>query len=231
MNPPSPGSSQGTVAVVLAAGLGTRMRSRTPKVLHEMCGRPMLEYVLDAWHEAAGPNAARPIVVYSPPTATITEAVADRADFALQDDPRGTGDALRAALAAVPDDATEVVVLSGDVPLVTGEDLAILLEARREDDAALALTSVFAADPARLGRVVRGEFGTVERVVEAKDATAEELETNEINAGLYAFDATWLRRRIATLTPSPVTGELYLTDLVALRTGGRPDRRRGHVRR
>ena len=77
----------------------------------------------------------------------------------------------------------------GDVPLVTGADIDAVLEARREDDAAIALASVFAADPAQLGRVVRGEFGTVERIVEAKDATPEELETNEMNAGLYAFDA------------------------------------------
>jgi len=201
---------------VLAAGLGTRMRSSTPKVLHPLCGRPMLAYVLDAWSRAAGPDAAPPVVVYSPPTAAVSEALDGRATFALQDEPRGTGDALRAALAAVPDDTTEIVVLSGDVPLVGGGDLEAILEARREDDAAMALASVYAADPALLGRVVRGEFGTVERIVEAKDATPDELEGTEINAGLYAFDAGWVRRRIATLTPSGVTGELYLTDLVRL---------------
>jgi bifunctional UDP-N-acetylglucosamine pyrophosphorylase/glucosamine-1-phosphate N-acetyltransferase len=214
----------------MAAGLGTRMKSGTPKVLHTLCGRPMLAYVLDAWDEAvaeaaaavgsAGPAergaAPRPVVVYSPPTAAVTEQFDGRVAFALQDEPRGTGDAVRAALAAVPDDVAEIVVLSGDVPLVTGGDLGALLEARREDDAAIALASVFAAEPALLGRVVRGEFGTVERIVEAKDATEEELESNEINAGLYAFDAAWLRRRIESLTASEATGELYLTDLVRI---------------
>jgi bifunctional UDP-N-acetylglucosamine pyrophosphorylase/glucosamine-1-phosphate N-acetyltransferase len=208
----------------MAAGLGTRMKSGTPKVLHTLCGRPMLAYVLDAWDEAMAETASgakgdpadapRPVVVYSPPTAAITEHFDGRAAFALQDEPRGTGDAVRSALSAVPEDVTELVVLSGDVPLVTGGDLDALLEARREDDAAIALASVFAADPALLGRVVRGEFGTVERIVEAKDATEDELESNEINAGLYAFDAAWLRRRIESLTPSKATGELYLTDLV-----------------
>ena len=82
---------------------------------------------------------------------------------------------------------------------MTGADLEAILEARRADDAAIALASVFAAEPARLGRVVRGEFGTVERIAEAKDATPEELAGNEINAGLYAFDAAWLRRRIGAL--------------------------------
>ena len=210
----------------MAAGLGTRMKSSTPKVLHSLCGRPMLAYVLDAWGEAVAeaasasdsdPGAApRPVVVYSPPTAAITGAFDGQVAFALQDEPRGTGDAVQAALSAVPDDVTEIVVLSGDVPLVTGLDLIALLDARREDDAAIALASVFAADPARLGRVVRGEFGTVERIVEAKDATDEELESNEINAGLYAFDAAWLRRRIDSLRPSEATGELYLTDLVRI---------------
>ncbi|MEO8570978.1 MAG: bifunctional UDP-N-acetylglucosamine diphosphorylase/glucosamine-1-phosphate N-acetyltransferase GlmU [Chloroflexota bacterium] len=215
MNPPSPGSTRGTVAVVMAAGLGTRMRSSLPKVLHLLCGRPMLAYVLDAWSSTADDSSGEPpIVVYSPPVASVTEVFADRAAFALQAEPRGTGDAVRAALAAVPPDAREVLVLSGDVPLVTGTDLEAILEARREDDAAIALASVFAADPAQLGRVVRSEFGTVERIVEARDATPDELAGNETNAGLYAFDAVWLRRRIEGLTPSAATGELYLTDLV-----------------
>jgi bifunctional UDP-N-acetylglucosamine pyrophosphorylase/glucosamine-1-phosphate N-acetyltransferase len=204
-----------TTAVVLAAGLGTRMKSSVPKVLHPLCGRPMLAFVLDAWDEATGPEGvSRPIVVYSPPVAAIRDPFSDRAEFALQDEPRGTGDAVRAALPSVPDDAAEVLVLSGDVPLVTGEDLRAVLDARREDDAAIALATVFAADPDRLGRVVRGEFGTVEAIVEAKDATEEELANNEINAGLYAFDAAWLRRRIGSLEPSSRTGELYLTELV-----------------
>ena len=217
MNPPSPTPATGTVAVVLAAGLGTRMHSATPKVLHQLCGRPMLAYMLDAWAGTAdGAGARPPIVVYSPQVEAVTQVFADRATFALQREPRGTGDAVRAAMAAVPDDATEILVLNGDVPLVTGGDLEAIVEARRADDAAIALASVFAADPARLGRVVRGEFGTVERIVEAQDATPDELAGNETNAGLYAFDAGWLRRRISSLEPSAVTGELYLTDLVRL---------------
>ncbi len=213
MNPP-----RATTAVVLAAGLGTRMRSATPKVLHELCGRPMLEYVLDAWDEAAreGAGASRPLVVYSPPVEAICAVFADRADFALQAEPRGTGDAVLAALRAIPDDASEILILSGDVPLVGASDLTSVLEARREDDSAIALATVFSADPASLGRVIRSDFGTVERIVEARDATEDELAITEINAGLYAFDGAWLRRRIATLQPSAATGELYLTELVRL---------------
>ena len=174
----------------------------------------MLAYMLDAWASTAAGATGLPIVVYSPAVEAVTEVFGERAVFALQDSPRGSGDAVRSAMAVLPDDATEVLVLNGDVPLVTGADLDAILEARRADDAAIALASVFAAEPGELGRVVRGEFGTVERIVEAKDATAEELAGNETNAGLYAFDAGWLRRRIAALEPSTITGEVYLTDLV-----------------
>ena len=219
-----------TVAVVLAAGLGTRMRSRTPKILHPLCGRPMLAYVLDAWDDAlgslngsgsdgaagSGARLAAPVVVYSPATEAIRDVVGDRGRLALQDVPRGTGDAVRAALTELPPEVDEVLVLSGDVPLVIGEQLVAVIEQRRLDDAAIALASVYAADPAELGRVVRSEFGSVERIVEARDASPEELETNEVNAGVYAFDAAWLRRRIDSLSPSKSNGELYLTDLVAL---------------
>jgi bifunctional UDP-N-acetylglucosamine pyrophosphorylase/glucosamine-1-phosphate N-acetyltransferase len=214
-----PGPAGRTTAVVLAAGLGTRMKSALPKVLHPLCGRPMLAYVLDAWEEAAeadGSTPSRPIVVYSPAVEAVRDRFADRAEFALQDEPRGTGDAVRAAMAAIPDDATEILVLSGDVPLVAASDLAAILEARRQDDAAIALATVFAAEPANLGRVVRSEFGIVEAIVEVKDASEDELANNEINSGLYAFDAAWLRRRIDSLLPSPTTGELYLTELVRL---------------
>jgi bifunctional UDP-N-acetylglucosamine pyrophosphorylase / glucosamine-1-phosphate N-acetyltransferase len=194
------------------------MRSKTPKILHPLCGRPMLAYVLDAWDAAGaeiGPIAS-PVIVYSPATEAIGEVVQDRGTLALQDVPRGTGDAVRAALAHVPEDVAEIVVLSGDVPLVMGEQLVMVVEQRRLDDAAITLASVYAADPGELGRVVRSEFGSVERIVEARDATDEELASNEVNAGVYAFDAAWLRRRIGALTPSASNQELYLTDLVAL---------------
>ncbi len=178
----------------------------------------MLAYVLDAWADVT-PDlpAAPPVVVYSPPVAAITEAgLGEAVRFALQDEPRGTADAVRAGLVHVPDDAEEVLVLSGDVPLVLGPQLLAILEQRRLDDAAIALASVYAAEPGTLGRVVRSDFGTVERIVEAKDATPDELESNEINAGCYAFDAAWLRRRIGSVGPSATSGELYLTELVRL---------------
>jgi bifunctional UDP-N-acetylglucosamine pyrophosphorylase/glucosamine-1-phosphate N-acetyltransferase len=219
VNPPSPGFSRLPAAIVLAAGLGTRMNSRLPKVLHPLCGRPMLAYVIDAAREATG---QKPLVVYSPATAAIRDVFRDEADFALQDEPRGTGDAVRAALASLPADAQEILVVSGDVPRVDAGILRDLLDQRRLDHAAFALTAVAAYDPRQLGRVVRSDGGSVERIVEAADATEDELEIGEINAGLYAFDGDWLRGAIGRLRPSPRTGELYLTELVTIaRADGR----------
>jgi bifunctional UDP-N-acetylglucosamine pyrophosphorylase/glucosamine-1-phosphate N-acetyltransferase len=195
------------------------MKSSLPKVLHPILGRPMLAWVLDAAREATG---ARPLVVYSPATESVRDAFVEDADFALQDEPRGTGDALRAAIGALPDGVAEILVVSGDVPRVEASLLRELVDQRRLDHAAMAITVVALYDPAGLGRVLRNEAGGVERIVEEKDATDEERETPEINAGLYAFDAEWLRGRIGSLSPSKATGELYLTDLVELaRADGR----------
>jgi bifunctional UDP-N-acetylglucosamine pyrophosphorylase/glucosamine-1-phosphate N-acetyltransferase len=203
----------------MAAGLGTRMKSRTPKLLHALAGRPMVAYVVDAGRAATG---ERPLVVTSPATAAVREALGDAVDYALQDEPRGTGDAVAAALAALPGDTDEILVLTGDAPLLEPELLESLLEERRLDQAAIALVAVDAIEPADLGRVIRDDAGTVDRIVERKDATDEEVAVNEINSGLYAFDATWLRGRIGSLSPSPKTGELYLTELVELaRADGR----------
>jgi bifunctional UDP-N-acetylglucosamine pyrophosphorylase/glucosamine-1-phosphate N-acetyltransferase len=197
----------------MAAGLGTRMRSSTPKVLHPICGRPMLAYVLDA---AAAATGAPPLVVISPPVAQIADVFAGQADFAIQAEPRGTADAVRTALRDLPADVREIVVLSGDVPLVDATTMVELAQARREADAAVALISVVMDDPATLGRVARDAEGRISGVVEFKDATDAEREIDEINAGLYAFDAEWLRLRIGEIEPSPVTGELYLPELIPL---------------
>jgi bifunctional UDP-N-acetylglucosamine pyrophosphorylase/glucosamine-1-phosphate N-acetyltransferase len=212
--------SDAILPVILAAGLGTRMKSRKPKVLHELCGRPMLGYVLDAAREVTG---RRPLVVYAPATAETTTVFAGEADFALQEQPLGTADAVRAALDATPAEVGEILVLSGDVPLVQADLLAELIDLRRARNAAVALVAVHAIEPEDLGRVIRSEDGgQVLRIVEQKDATPEELEIEEINAGVYAFEAAWLRARIGTVRPSPVTGEFYLPALVLL---AREDRR------
>jgi bifunctional UDP-N-acetylglucosamine pyrophosphorylase/glucosamine-1-phosphate N-acetyltransferase len=201
-------------AVILAAGLGTRMKSRTPKVLHSVCGRPMLAYVIDAGRAATG---EKPLVVYSRQVEEMTHVFADAADFALQHNPKGgTGDALRAALESLPADVDEVVVTYGDVPLIEPDSMSALLDGRRESGAPMALAAVELDEPAHYGRVVTAADGGVERIIEFKDASEDEREIAVINAGLYAFDAAWLRGAISKLTPSSATGELYLTQLVEI---------------
>jgi bifunctional UDP-N-acetylglucosamine pyrophosphorylase/glucosamine-1-phosphate N-acetyltransferase len=196
------------------------MKSRTPKLLHELAGRAMVAYVVDAAREATGTT---PLVVTSPATAAVRDALSStEVKWALQAEPRGTGDAVATAVHALPDDVDEILVLTGDAPLLEPSLLVELLNERRLDEAAIALVAVDAIDPAHLGRVIRDDAGTVERIVERKDATDEELAVDEINSGLYAFDAAWLRNRIGALSPSPRTGELYLTELVEIaRSDGR----------
>ena len=201
------------VAVVLAAGLGTRMKSRTPKVLHPLCGRPMLAYVIDAARAATG---QKPLVVYSPRTDALREAFVTKARFALQKKPLGTGDALAAAVAVLPRETREIVVLSGDVPLIEAASVSAMLAARRRAKAVMALAVVEMDDPTGYGRVQSGPTGTVERIVEEKDASDRQRAGKLINAGLYAFDVAWLRKALPRLTKSSTTGEFYLTKLVEL---------------
>ena len=200
MTPSSPGTPvRRTVAIILAAGLGTRMKSAVPKVLHPVCGRPMIDYVLDA---AIGATGERPLVVYSPATDAVRDAVAERADTALQDEPRGTGDALRAALAVARRRRRGDPRPLGRRAARRADLLATLLELRGPWTTRRSRwsRSTRSTRPAS-GRVVRNDGGTVERIVEDKDATDEERQISEINAGLYAIDAAWLRRRIGDLRP------------------------------
>jgi bifunctional UDP-N-acetylglucosamine pyrophosphorylase/glucosamine-1-phosphate N-acetyltransferase len=173
----------------------------------------MLAYVIEAARAATG---ERPLVVYSAATQAIVDVFRDDADFALQDEPRGTADAVRAGLDALDADLDAIVVLSGDVPLIEPEDIDELAQARLETGAVMALLTVDAFDPEGLGRIVRDADDRVIRIVEEKDATPEERQLTEINAGVYAFDVPWLRKRLPDVRPSPATGELYLPALVEL---------------
>ena len=202
------------LAVILAAGLGTRMRSRRPKVLHPVCGRPMLEHVLGV-ARTLGPRD--PVVVVSPATDAVRDEIgADGVSYALQAEPLGTADALRTAMDAVPPDLDEIVVLSGDVPLLRPGTLHELVALRRAADATIALAVIRPADPHGYGRIVRDREGHVTRIVEEKDADEATRRIGEANAALYAFSASWVRSRIGDVAPSPATGEYYLPDLVAM---------------
>ena len=201
----------GPPGIVLAAGLGTRMRSQTPKVLHLVAGKPLLSHVLDAVRGAG----ARPIVVLSKESEPARAIIGEGAVVAMQDPPQGTGDAVRVGLGAIPDGSGEAFIVYGDTPLLRASTLRALAELREKRGAPLALLSGMVGTSNAYGRVVRDASGDVARVVEMRLATAEEKRLLESNLGAYAVDLAWLRTAVPRLRANE-TGEIFLTDLVAL---------------
>jgi bifunctional UDP-N-acetylglucosamine pyrophosphorylase / glucosamine-1-phosphate N-acetyltransferase len=191
----------------MAAGLGTRMKSSLPKHLHPLLGRRLVDWVVEAARQV-GPEPL--VVVASPDHKDAFTGVR----VAVQDEPRGTGDAVRAARAAV-DGAADVLVLSGDHPLLTGAALGELLAAHREAGAAATVLSFEPPDPRSYGRIVRDGDGRLRGIVEAADASPEELELREANSSIYVFDADRLWPALERLEPRNAQGELYLTDAVS----------------
>jgi len=206
-------------AVVMAAGQGTRMRSATPKVLHEICGRPMVAWPVLAAREAG----AERIVVVASPGVDLAAALPEGARTATQPVPDGTGGAVLAALPETQP-GVPVVVLSGDVPLVSADAIARLVEAHTGSGAAATMATTILDDATGYGRVVRDGDGHVERVVETKapgDATAQELEIREINTGIFCFDHAALSDALPRVGTDNAQGEKYLPDVLSrLRAGG-----------
>ena len=202
--------------LILAAGEGTRMRSTLPKVLHPVCGRPMILWPLQAARDA---GVGRVIVVDNPKE-RLAEHLPAGVEVAVQAEPRGTGDAVAAGAALLERDEDGVVlVINGDMPLITGDAIAGMLAAHAAAGAGATLATMELADPTGYGRIVRSAGGGVERVVETKvagDATAEELAIREVNAGLYAFAAPALREALKSLGADNAQGEVYLPDVVPL---------------
>lgn len=210
MNPP-------LAAVVLCAGKGTRMKSELAKVLHPMLGRPLAWYPMTRAFEA-GCQQVVAVVGHQGEQVkqTLARAFEGQAlSFAVQTQQRGTGDAVAAARAALTGFSGAVLILYGDVPLVTAETLIKLVTAFRAGKGPLAMVSCTPRDATGYGRVVRGAGGKVERIVEHKDATADQRRIGEINAGIYVADARFLWGAVEALTPQNAQGELYLTDIVA----------------
>jgi bifunctional UDP-N-acetylglucosamine pyrophosphorylase/glucosamine-1-phosphate N-acetyltransferase len=204
--------SNNTVAVILAAGKGTRMKSRLPKAAHRVCGKPMARYPVEAAREA---GAERVVVVVGHEADAVRSAVGDDVEYVLQSEQRGTGHAVMQADAALRE-ADDVLVLNGDLTLITAEDLSTLLERHRATGAAATILTAELDDPASYGRVVRRPDQSVARLVERRDASPAELAVREINVGLYAFRGPELRDRLRRLRPDNDQGEYYLTDVIGL---------------
>ncbi len=196
------------------------MKSSTPKVLHPICGRPMILWPILAAREA---GAAR-VVVVDNPTRRLEGFLPEDVAVVVQQEPRGTGDAVMAASAEI-DPGAAVVILAGDVPLITAEAIAGLARAHEETGAAATMATMVLDDPTGYGRVVRGADGGVERVVETKvegDASEEELAIREVNTGVLAFQGAALLEALGAIGTDNAQGDLYLPDVLpALRAAGR----------
>jgi bifunctional UDP-N-acetylglucosamine pyrophosphorylase / glucosamine-1-phosphate N-acetyltransferase len=214
------------IVLILAAGRGTRMRSSTPKVLHELCGRPMVLWPVMAALEAG----AEKVVVVDSPERALEGVLPEGVQLAVQERPDGTGGATAAGMAKLDggedgsagsrlDQAGPVVILSGDVPLVSPEAINELIEAHLAGGGAATMASTILEDPTGYGRVVRDSRGGVERVVETKtqgDSTQAEREIREVNTGIFAFSPRALRDALPRLTSDNAQGELYLPQVLDL---------------
>ena len=194
-------------AVVLAAGLGTRMRSETPKHLHPLLGRRLVDWVVEAAREL-GPE---PLVVVTSPG---SEDAFEGMETAVQAEPRGTGDAAAAAREALAGFEGDVLVVTGDAAAITGDLLGRLLETHRSEGAGATVLSFEPADPGAYGRIVRNADGDLEAIVEAGDASEDELALREVNSSIYVFASDKLWPALERLRPENAQGELYLTDTV-----------------
>src|SRR5690242_3334448 len=196
-------------AVVMAAGIGTRMKSATPKHLHPLLGRRMVDWVVGAAREA---GVERLVVVASRQTSDALEKV----EVAVQEEPRGTGDAVRCARAALEGFGGDVLVLNGDVPALRSETIRALVDTHRAAGAAATVLSFEPAEAGAYGRIVRDGDGRLARIVEASDASPEELALREVNSGIYVFRAEKLWPALERLDAHNAQGELYVTDTLGL---------------
>src|SRR5208283_2548582 len=202
-------------AIILAAGKGTRMRSKRAKVLHELGGEPMIARAI----RAVAALEPEPIVIVVGHQAREVEAAVSfpGARFALQEPQRGTGDAARCGLGQIPAGFTgDVFIAYGDMPAITPATLRAFLDAHRERGAKLSFISINLNDPAAYGRVIRDASGKVLKIVEYRDASPAERAIKEINTGFYLVDAALLRSALAELKPGNAQDEYYLTDIIAI---------------
>ncbi len=213
-------------AIVLAAGAGTRLKSKRPKVAHEMLGKPLVNWVVDAAKEA---GVSKVVAVVGHEAGQVLPLVQDACETAEQPERLGTAHAVQCALAsaAMAGFAGAVVILSGDCPLITPGTIRSLVEARDAADAAAVVLTMRLDDPFGYGRIVREGFGaadgaetsSVARIVEQKDATPEEAGICECNSGFYCFDAASLRSALSRIGTDNAQGEYYLTDAMAVLRG------------
>lgn len=200
-------------SVILAAGMGTRMKSKMPKVLHKVCGKPLSKWVIDA-SEAAGADKVCAVVGHK--AETVKEVLGDVCKFALQAEQKGTGHAVMQAIDVIKNSKGEVVILNGDTPLITAETINKAIEYHKNNGNQATVITAILDDATGYGRIVRDNDGSVLKIVEQKDASKEEKKINEVNSGMYVFDAQPLVYALDKITPNNAQGEYYLTDTLEI---------------
>ena len=200
-------------SVILAAGMGTRMKSKMPKVLHKVCGKPLSKWVIDA-SEAAGADKVCAVVGHK--AETVKEVLGDVCEFALQAEQKGTGHAVMQAIDVIKNSKGEVVILNGDTPLITAETINKAIEYHKNNGNQATVITAILDDATGYGRIVRDNDGSVLKIVEQKDASEEEKKINEVNSGMYVFDAQSLVYALDKITPNNAQGEYYLTDTLEI---------------
>ena len=202
-----------TIAILLAAGQGTRMKSDLPKVLHTLCGKPMLWHTLEAVKQA---STEKPVVIIGNGADQVRAFVGAAADCVLQEPQLGTAHAALQAESLAKGKADYVIVTYADMPLLRGETFQRLVEMQQGNPGPFSLLTVMADDPRGFGRIVRGPHGTVQAIVEEVNATNEQLAIHELNVGAYCFKSEWLWDALHRIQKNPEKGEYYLTDVVEL---------------
>lgn len=205
--------SESVVIVILAAGKGTRMRSDKAKVLHEICGRPMILYVVDTASKVAGKEV---VVVVGHQAEKVKEVISTEAEvlFALQKEQKGTGHAVKSALPILAQYSTQVVILSGDVPLIRTETVKALLNRHLMQENHITILGVRFENPYGYGRIVVSDTGVVEKIVEETDATKSQKQIEIVNSGIYCVERQFLEISLSRLQSNNNQNEIYLTDIV-----------------
>ncbi|WP_439024645.1 bifunctional UDP-N-acetylglucosamine diphosphorylase/glucosamine-1-phosphate N-acetyltransferase GlmU [Bacillus halotolerans] len=200
-------------AVVLAAGQGTRMKSKLYKVLHPVCGKPMVEHVVD---EALKLSLTKLVTIVGHGAEEVKKQLGDKSEYALQAEQLGTAHAVKQAQPFLADEKGVTIVICGDTPLLTAETMEAMLKEHTQKEAKATILTAVAEDPTGYGRIIRGESGAVQKIVEHKDASEEERLVTEINTGTYCFDNEALFRVIDQVSNDNVQGEYYLPDVIEI---------------
>ncbi len=198
-------------AIIMAAGRSTRMRSKLPKPLHPLCGMPMTAHVILACQES---GVERIVVVVGHEAELVQKGLSGDVEFALQNNPKGTGDAVRSAKPLLSDWNGTILVLAGDTPLLTSHTLKKLLTLQQNSESAVTMLTAVLADPTGYGRILREYDGDVSRIIEEKDCTEEQRLIKEWSPSIYAFHSKYLWKSIAVLKPANAQNEYYLTDSI-----------------